>query len=301
MNILILGNATDAHAVHIKAALEQAGATAYYWDTQQFPTQSCLSWEPDSGTGSLVLPQGGQLHLNQIHSVFWRSFTGVRVPTLKDADQYRIAFHDSMSLVRSLMQACPAHWVNSWDAYEFHKEKPRQLNKAKQLGIRIPSTLISNDPEQITQFVQKHDSVIFKPVYGGAHTQRVTEDHLEPQRLASVLKLSPVTVQEFIPGTNVRSYVIGQSVYTAEIRSQSLDFREDQQACLLPWQLPEPIKEQCFAIANAFFLDWTAIDWRVKPSGEYVFLEANPSPMFLHFERQTSFPITAQLVQLLTE
>jgi glutathione synthase/RimK-type ligase-like ATP-grasp enzyme len=53
------------------------------------------------------------------------------------------------------------------------------------------------------------------------------------------------------------------------------------------------------AIAKAFFLEWTAIDWRLKPNGEYVFLEANPSPMFLHFERQTGFPITQELVKLL--
>jgi D-alanine-D-alanine ligase-like ATP-grasp enzyme len=46
-------------------------------------------------------------------------------------------------------------------------------------------------------------------------------------------------------------------------------------------------------------LEWTAIDWRLKPTGEYVFLEANPSPMFIHFERQTNFPITQKLVNLL--
>jgi hypothetical protein len=47
-------------------------------------------------------------------------------------------------------------------------------------------------------------------------------------------------------------------------------------------------------------LEWTAIDWRLTEAGEYVFLEANPSPMFLHFEQQTGFPITQQLVQQLT-
>ncbi len=46
-------------------------------------------------------------------------------------------------------------------------------------------------------------------------------------------------------------------------------------------------------------LEWTAIDWRLTPQGEYVFLEANPSPMFIQFERRTSFPITQKLVNLL--
>jgi D-alanine-D-alanine ligase-like ATP-grasp enzyme len=68
---------------------------------------------------------------------------------------------------------------------------------------------------------------------------------------------------------------------------------------LIPIELPESIKKQCLAITKAFMLEWTAIDWRVKPTGEYVFLEANPSPMFIHFEHQTSFPITEEIVTLM--
>ena len=33
--------------------------------------------------------------------------------------------------------------------------------------------------------------------------------------------------------------------------------------------------------------------------GQYVFLEANPSPMFLGFEAQTGLPLTAALADLL--
>ena len=93
------------------------------------------------------------------------------------------------------------------------------------------------------------------------------------------MSFSPVTIQQYIPGTNIRSYVIGESVYSAEIRSKSLDFREDLQAELIPVELPESVQQQCIAITMALMLEWTAIDWRLSPQGEYVFLEAKPSPM----------------------
>lgn len=48
-----------------------------------------------------------------------------------------------------------------------------------------------------------------------------------------------MTIQEYIPGTNIRSYVIADSVYSAEIRSSSVDFREDLDAELIPIELPE--------------------------------------------------------------
>ena len=299
MNILILGNSEDTHAAHLKEALTKAGAEVEYWDTQLFPTQLKLSWQPGTPIGSLTLSGGQKFSLQNIHSVFWRRFSGVHIPALADLDHQRIALNDSMSTLRSLIQSCPARWVNSWQAYQFHKEKPLQLDRVQQLGIQIPATLISNDPEAVSQFCQTQAKVIFKPVYGGAHTQFVTEAHLDPKRLHLALKLSPVTLQAYIPGTNIRSYVIGSSVYSAEIRSHSLDFREDEAAELIPIALPEAVRQQCVAIAKALMLEWTAIDWRLNPTGEYVFLEANPSPMFLHFEHQTGFPITAELLNLL--
>lgn len=299
MNILILGNCEDCHAAHLKDALTRAGVRAEYLDTSCFPTRINLSWQPDTQDGYLTLADGYRLHLRVIESVFWRSFSGVQIPPIQDAYQQRIATNDAMSALRSIMQGTSIRWVNSWQAYQFHKEKPLQLKLAKDLGVAIPPTLISNDPEAIIEFVQSHEKLIFKPVYGGAHAQPLTESHLESERLSLALSFSPVTIQQYIPGTNIRTYVIGESIYSAEIRSSSLDFREDRDAHLIPIELPLLVQQQCLAIAKAFFLDWTAIDWRLKPNGEYIFLEANPSPMFLHFERQTGFPITQELVKLL--
>jgi glutathione synthase/RimK-type ligase-like ATP-grasp enzyme len=300
VNIVILGNGEDAHARHLHGALTQVGAIAHYLDTRWFPTQLSLSWQPGTQTGSLKLPDGHRLRLHEIHSVFWRTFAGVNIPELHDADRSRIALNDSMSALRSLIQAGSARWINSWQAYQFHKEKPLQLDAVQHIGVPIPATLISNDPEDLQDFAKQCDRPIFKPVYGGAHTQFVTSEHLEGDRLRLALRIAPVTLQEYIPGTNIRTYVIAESVYAAEIRSPALDFREDTAAELIPIELPEVVRQQCLAIRQALMLEWTAIDWRLKPSGDYIFLEANPSPMFLHFEKQTGFPITQKLVEILT-
>ena len=299
MNILIIGSAEDVHALHLKNVLTEMGVTVDYLNTRLFPSQLRISFQVETQAGWLLLPDGRELAFQDIKSVFWRTFYGVGVPSLGNSYQETVAVNDSMSTLRSLMQACPAKWVNSWQAYEFHKEKPLQLRKAKQIGVTIPATLITNDPNKVTEFAQSFEKVIFKPVYGGAHTQFLTDELLEPKRMSLALRISPVTLQEYIPGTNIRSYVVGDSVYSAEIRSGSLDFREDSKAELIPVEVPESVKEQALAITKAFMLEWTAIDWRLKPTGEYVFLEANFSPMFIHFERQTGFPITQKLVKLL--
>jgi glutathione synthase/RimK-type ligase-like ATP-grasp enzyme len=301
MSILVLSSNSEPHGVHILTELRKQGYDAHYLDTSLFPQQLCLSYYSHNHQGRLKLTNGDILEWNEIKSVFWRTMYPVRIPKLANTQQDQIAHNDSMSTLRTFLQENSIHWVNSWQAYQFHREKPLQLKKVQQLGIRIPDTLITNEPEAVLEFAQNYPQVIFKPVYGGAHTGILSQDYLDPQRLKKVLKVSPITLQEYIPGTNIRSYVIGKSVYSAEIRSNSVDFRRDNQTKLLPVQLPDSVINDCLTITPALWLEWTAIDWRLTPNGEYVFLEANFSPMFLHFERQTNFPITESLLNLLTK
>ncbi len=189
--------------------------------------------------------------------------------------------------------------MNSWEAYQFYQEKPLQLSTVKELGVNIPKTLISNDPDYIQSFVATVPKLIFKPVHGGAPAKLLEISHLERERLNQVLRLSPVTLQEYIPGTNIRCYVIGQQVYAAEIRSSYIDCREDKHAQFIPAILPDVMHTACLQIAQALFLKWTAIDWRLSLQGEFVFLKADPSPRFIDFEQITGFPLTEKLVQLL--
>ena len=299
MHILILGNASDDDSAYLKDKLERTGAIVEYWDSQMFPRHLQLTWYSQTHGGYLRLPTGKTIHLNDIHSVFWSTLLPIDVPSLPDSHQYRIAVTDSISILRSLIRGCSARWVNSWEAHQFYQEKPLQLSAIKELGVTIPKTLISNNPEHIRAFASAVPQLIFKPVFGGAPTRLLEFPQLERERLDQVLRLSPVTLQEYVPGTNIRCYVIGQQVYAAEIISSYLDFREDKQARFIPAILPKSIHIACLKIAQALFLEWTAIDWRLSPQGEFIFLNADPSPIFIHFEQVTGFPLTENLVQLL--
>lgn len=300
MHILILGNNSDNDAAYLQDKLENAGAVVDYWDSQLFPTHLQLTWQPCVHEGYLKLPTGKTIKLNDIHSVFWHTLHSVSVPSLPNSHQYQMAVNDSTSVLRSLIRSCPARWINSWEAYQFHQEKPLQLSTVKELGVSIPKTLISNNPEHIRAFAAAVPKLIFKPVYRGAYTKLLEVSHLEHERLNQVLQISPVTLQEYIPGTNIRCYVVSQQVYAAEIKSSYVDFREDKQVQLIPAILPEAVQITCLKIAQALFLEWTAIDWRLSPQGEFIFLKAEPSPIFTYFEQVTGFPLTEKLVQLLT-
>jgi glutathione synthase/RimK-type ligase-like ATP-grasp enzyme len=137
-------------------------------------------------------------------------------------------------------------------------------------------------------------------VQGGAHTRRLTQAELTAENLEN-LKLAPVSIQEEIPGTNVRAFVAGARVLACEIATAAVDFRDDEAQRITPHKLASDQEEMCRAVARTLGLVWTGIDFRLTRDGRYVFLEANPSPMFMGFEELSGLPLTDALATLLLE
>ncbi len=300
MTILILGGADDEHAAHIHRELSTRGHDAEFLDSRDFPQNMRIAYDPQRGGGSIRLPRGRAISLAGVRSVYWRNYHGIGQIDLPHPEQAYIAANDARSLIESLLINLPCRWVNGWAGFQLHQTKPAALARVAKLGVKIPATTLTNDPKAVRAFADEHPRCIFKPVQGGAHTQRLTADHLSDENLAN-LALAPVTVQEEIEGTNIRVFVAGEATHVCEVATGDVDFRDDPHAEITACDLPEEIAEQSRRIAQALDLLWTGIDFRRTPDGEYYFLEANPSPMFLGFEQQTGLPLTDALVRLLTE
>jgi glutathione synthase/RimK-type ligase-like ATP-grasp enzyme len=267
-------------------------------DSRRFPSAMQIAFDPASGGGSIRLPNERLLNLSEIRSVYWRNYFGVGGPELPDAEQAWIATNDSRSLLESLLQLLPVRWVNDWEAFQLHQSKPVQFSRVSKLGVPVPQTLLANDAPAIREFVGSHARCIVKPVQGGDHTVPITLEELTPDRLEN-LRLAPITVQAEVPGTNIRVFVAGDRVLACEVRSRTLDYRADAEPELLVHRLPAEIAAMSRQIARELSLLWTGIDYRLTPDGRYVFLEANPSPMFLGFEEETGLQLTASLTELL--
>lgn len=298
MTVLILGSEADDHVIHMRHALHRRGADVELLDSRWFPAQALLTFDPRRGAGTLQFPSGRRLELAQIASVYWRSYLGIGAAPLPDAEQEYIAMNDARSLFESLLIHLPTRWVNGWRAFQLHQTKPVQLAMIAALGIPLPETLLTNDPAAVVAFAKEHPQAIFKPVQGGAHTRRLTAAHLTNDHLAN-LAYAPITLQEEVPGTNLRVFVAGDACYGCEIRTAAIDFRDDQRPQLIACEVSPELKAWSVQIARTLDLLWTGIDWRRTPAGAHWFLEANPSPMFLGFEAATSLPLTKSLADLL--
>ena len=302
--VLILAEPDDEHALYVRDLLTDEGHVVRILNTAQYPADFALSYGPQSNSARIEFPDGQILDWNDIYSIYWRQFTGVGASVLPDDEQAFIAENDSRSLVESMLFTLTGKWVNSYRAWRLHQVKPVQLAKVCSLNLEpaiiIPRTLLTNSSNELKGFARSAGQCIFKPVQGGAHTRILTDEHLSEEHLDN-LQHAPVTIQQYIEGTDIRVFVAGRKVMACRIETDALDFREDPNVKIDPHALSREVADACIRIARALNLIWTGIDLRLTEKGEYFFFEANPSPMFLGFESQCRLPLTETLIDLLVK
>ena len=303
--ILVIGSEEEYHSVFMHDALSVRGEKVCYLDTRRMNIDFLGSFYPAEQNldGSVVL-NGEKVFLNEIKSIYWRCNYGINIsPASNSAEDINTAYMQEREfncLIDSMFRSLDCLWVNSPNAINMHKAKAFQLHLMAKNNIRIPKTLITNDKYELEHFIKSSkNEIIFKPVLGGAHTEKFNPNWLAEERI-NLLKNSPVQFQELLEGVDIRVYGIGDKLFAAEIRANTIDFREDHDAKIVPVEIPDKIKQDCLTIMKLFDLKFTGIDIKYNPKNdEYVFIEANPSPMFTFFQEKTGFPLSDSLVELL--
>jgi glutathione synthase/RimK-type ligase-like ATP-grasp enzyme len=117
------------------------------------------------------------------------------------------------------------------------------------------------------------------------------------------VRYAPVIFQEYIEAkVDLRITVVGDDIFPAEIGSQETSYRVDFRMCMheadiRPHVLPPAVAAKITDLMRALGLVYGAIDMRLTPDGEYVFLEINPAGQWLFIEQRTGQPITATLAR----
>lgn len=176
--------------------------------------------------------------------------------------------------------------------------KAAALMLAREAGLRIPPTVITNEAGKFSQ--EQMESMIAKPVAGGDYCYSLAEA-LDKTNLRNGRAAMPAIVQKRLVAPEVRIYVIGQSAFAFEVRSVSLDYRVNQDAELV--FLPEVPQEVALLrkLMSRLEMDFGAADFKTDPeTGQLVFLELNTSPMFARFDQASGGQLCAAMIRELT-
>jgi glutathione synthase/RimK-type ligase-like ATP-grasp enzyme len=305
--ILIISHLADTHATTVLDHLRRAGGEAVLFDTARFPRDIWLDVTHATGqrSSAAVVINGIRQDMSAVRSVWWRRPLPFEVPAdVASSEDRGFAYGECHAAITGLWACLDAHWVNDPERDEVAARKAYQLKVAAGLGLRVPRTLITNDPASAAAFIDGEGAAgtIYKAFSATERAWRETR-LLRPEERAHLdaVRFAPVIFQEHIRADiDLRITMIGDAIFAAAILSGETDYHVDfrmtmHAARIQAHVLPEEVVTKLRAFMGALGLVYGAIDMRVTPAGEYVFLEVNPAGQWLFIEERTGQPITAAL------
>lgn len=306
--ILIISSSKDHHATVVMEQIKNDGHEFYLWDLSQFPSSQQLSISYDNhSTPHLQLfeTEGKEINLSEFTSVWWRRPQPFNLSIeVTDSISKHFALNECHSTINGAWKLLNAKWMNPPIEDEVASRKAYQLMVAKSVGLIIPETLITNNPEHAKFFIKKNsdEGTIYKSFTATEEAWRETrlikEDELT--KLNNV-KYAPVIFQKYISSVaDLRITIVDDKIFPAAIyisqTSYQVDFRMTYSTSnIVVHKLPQEIEEKLLYFMRRLHLIYGAIDMRLTPDGRYIFLEVNTAGQWLFMEEPTGLPITKSI------
>lgn len=300
-NVIIIGTKDDYQSVYMHNKLLKFGVKPYIFDTRDFPNSLFFTFDVGSPSGGYIKLQDSdqRLEFDTIVGCYIRAFKGVVYSDDKDPLLREVVYWNNEAALGSFCRVLQCNWVNSLESVVTHRYKPFQLQIMKKNGIKIPETVITNDPEQVLELCNgSEENYIYKPIRGWANTAILNKADMKKERLSS-LQYSPITLQQCVKGQDIRVYVVGDEIFPVGIESKDIDSRATRENKHYRIEIPKDIQEMCKKIRDLMGFAYTAIDIKRTEEGEYYVFEANATPIFVNDETDCGYPIGDRICELL--
>ncbi len=319
MSILIITHSNDNESIaRVRETIARKGGHSIRFDTDRYPTDVRLTAYYASGNERLTLTnEEGEFDLREVTAVWHRRISfGAQLPKTLDKQLRHVSLGETSAAAHGMLASLKAFRLDHLHHIRHAENKQLQLQVARELGLDIPSTLTTNDPDTVRAFAESCENGIVTKMLSSfaiydegkelvVFTNPVRTEELED---LSGLNLCPATFQELLSKSlEIRVTVVGQRVMSAAVDSQvsaraTHDWRRDGVRMLQDWrpyELPIEVEEKVLRLMDHFSLNYGAIDVILTPDGKHVFLELNPCGEFFWLERSPGLPISDAIADLL--
>lgn len=322
--ILVVTSKDDLTSDYLIRRIEERGVPIFRFNTEDLLSAFDVSlFVTDSDSGFTIWDRvcGTAISSRDIVGAYFRRPQKPLVlPEAPGHDEQSFCSRELVETLRSVWRLIPRNkWLNSPESLFLASNKIKQLTIAREIGFRIPETLVSSRPTDVLDFAKKHrNDVIAKAVKNGFLVSRdrvslIFTSVIESSDFASVARCSTVVPNILQPRLekecDLRITVVGDSVYPAAIRSQrhsatSIDWRtwntvSDVDLVQEAFSLPTNIADMCRELNARLDLDFSCIDMVLTKEGDFYFLEVNPNGQWAWVEEIVGFPIRDAIVDQL--
>lgn len=309
--ILVISYSGEEHTDEVVARLAKNGREVQRIDLADFPARQglTLSWPADNEPPSyLVGGSAGTVDLSRVRAAWWRRVTPFTADdAIKDPKIQAFAVSETSEAINGMLDALHCKWMNPRAADDAAHHKPYQWSAAKEVGLRLPRTLVTTDPAAARRFIGEIGvgKVVYKSFLAMHEAWRETRlvQKADLDRL-DLVRLAPVIFQEYIPGVDLRIIAVGDQLFTAEIDARDTVYPVDMRMVIgeskvRPVELPKEVYVALIKLQKRLGLVYGAIDVRRTDDGEYYFLEVNPAGQWMFVETRTGLAISQAIADYL--
>ena len=288
-SLLIVGGDADPNITALLSAADRSGVS-YRELLVGKSTHPSLTWDIASGT---LMLDGEALECS---AAFVRYDVFTALQDRQASSQYRaLAWHTAIT---GWLAAHPEVFIFNRRNLNQVTNKPLVLKLARDCGLAVPQTLITNDRERLASFLLDESGVV-KPINGGGYCEPLAEV-LERTPVKDGRVAAPAIVQHRLVPPEIRIYGIGNRYFAFNVISPELDYRSTQNCRVESSDVPVQLTERFGALLERLGLDFAAADFKTCPdTGELLFLEVNTGPMFVAFDQATNGELCHTMIQTL--
>jgi glutathione synthase/RimK-type ligase-like ATP-grasp enzyme len=312
--LFILTNSQDATVSFLIPALEKSGLPFVRLDTDQVLRSAAFEFH--AGLPRLRL-NGSWHEPARISHIWYRRPEELKDAGFDDSPEGKYTRAEWAEFFENFFAHVPKErWMNHPSANAGASRKLEQLSTAAQFGIKIPDSLVTQEPEELRAFYAKHGGrVIAKPLSTG-YIERgkgeadslIYTNRLRPTDMERLEELSvcPTLFQEFVQKDyDVRITVVDSELTAVKLiakeadGTQRCDIRRNNMVDVnySEIDLPEQVASGIWKLMKNYRLRFAAIDMVVSHSGEWFFLEINPNGQWAWIDPEAGTDIAASFVK----
>lgn len=318
--VLLLTHSGDFYTVDlVSEALVRRGVRPIRFNTDLFPSSVKISARAgDERNAQLITETEERISTSEVKAVWARKLWSPRMSDDLDERYRAMCIAESAAAFEGFLDALyDAHWVNDLERQRAAENKQRQLRLAARAGLRVPRTLVTNDPVAARQFFAETDgqtvAKLLRPLAVSmdaaqpfVYTSRVREEDLAG---AEALRHSPMVFQELIPKAyELRVAFVAGEVFAGAIDASGTSRGQVDWRLVAPeecrWQKQElstEVADGLRVLMSELGLVFGAVDLICTPSGEHVFLEVNPGGEWGMLEHDLGLPISEAIAAALLQ
>jgi glutathione synthase/RimK-type ligase-like ATP-grasp enzyme len=261
--VFIISCLNEPNVNSVITRLTERNVPWFRFNTESFPLFSKIALNISDHQGyATITSNAGDVDTRQITSVWNRRHGDLAMPDGLTESELSFVSNECVTMLHSFYECISGTWVNSRQSEYRANIKVHQLFVAKKVGLSVPKTLMTSDPNTLNAWLPEATGpILFKPVAGAftsptptsqstqileaAYGQPVVpmqpsqapgenvdnrvavfSELLTEERLQQIdnIQICPVTFQEYVPkDIELRITVVGDLIFAAEIHSQELE------------------------------------------------------------------------------